>query len=182
MKTKTMNEDLEAPTALQAALTGYELACSDLAEQKAQMAALRTRVAELAGAVADTRERAAQKPCMAALSLEDIKKLSAKQATLFQELSGLEAAQSCAVKELHDLEREQEGLRLFKVDTAQHVWATLYQDLLKAVDLDALKRLVATGFMAGMSRRALCDDLLGEDDAIDAGVVEGLSQQFGLPL
>ena len=181
MKTKTMNEDLEAPSALQSALTGYELACADLAEQKAQIAALRTRVAELAGAVADTREKAAQKPCMASLSLDEIKKLSAQQATLFQELSGLQAAHDCAIKELYDLEREQEGLRLFKVDTAQHVWATLYQDLLKAVDLDAIKKLVAAGFMAGMQRSSICDDLLGED-SLDANLVEGLAQQFGLAL
>ena len=181
MKTKTMNEDLEAPTALQSALTGYELACTDLAEQKAQIAALRTRVAELAGAVADTREKAAQKPCMSSLSLDDIKKLSAKQAALFQELSGLQAAHDCAVKELHDLEREQEGLRLFKVDTAQHVWATLYQDLLKAVDLDLLAKVTAAGFMAGMQRSSISDDLLGED-SLDANLVEGLAQQFGLPL
>jgi len=181
MKTKTMNEDLEAPTALQSALTGYELACTDLAEQKAQIAALRTRVAELAGAVADTRERAAQKPCMSALSLEDIKKLSAKQAALFQELSGLQSAHDCAIKELYDLEREQEGLRLFKVDTAQHVWATLYRDLLKAVDLGMVARLFAAGCMAGMQRTSISDDLLG-DDSLDANLVEGLAQQFGLPL
>lgn len=175
-----MNKDLE-PTALQSALTGYELACTDLAEQRARIATLRTRVAELAGAVADTREKAAQKPCMSSLSLEDIKKLSAKQAALFQEVSGLQAAHDCAVKELHDMEREQEGLRMFKVDTAQHVWATLYEQMKASLDPDLLCKVTTAGFMAGMQRSSICDDLLGED-TLDANLVESLAALHGMPL
>lgn len=179
---KMTNLDVEQPTALQCALTGYDLACTELDDHKARMAALRTRIAELAGALAETREKSGQKPCMAALSLEEIKKLSAQQSAWFQELSGLQAAHDYAVKELRDAERDQEGLRLVKVDTAQYVWGVLYADLLKAIDRPSLERLVTAGYLARIPKDSIVNDLIGLDAELNAGIATALSEQFATPL
>ena len=185
MKTKTMNEDLEQtkePTALESAIAVYDAAVVELHDHRGGMQALRSRVNELSAAIRDINQKASKQPSLATLTLDQIKALSASKAAEFAELSGLNAALDCAEVELRNMESDERGIRILIQDTKTGVWAALYEQLKEGIDLDLVAKLITAGFMAGMSRRALCDDFFGEDDNLDAGLAETLAQQFGLPL
>ena len=182
-KTKT-SEDLEQAkelTALESAIAAYDSAVVELHDHRCGMSALRSRISDLGSAIRDINQKASKQPSMASLSIDQIRALSASKASEYAELSGLNAALDCAEAELKNMESDERGIRLLIADTKTGAWSSLYEQLKASVDLDGFKRLVAAGGMAGMQRTSICDDLLG-DDSLDANLVEGLAQQFGLPL
>ena len=179
---ETAVETTATLTKLQAANEAHSQAIVDLHDLRCAQQGLRSRINDLGAVIRDINQKASKQPSLATLTLDQIKALSASKAAEFAELAGLNAALDCAEVELRNMESDERGHRILIQDTKNGAWAALYEQLKEGVDLGTIKKLVAAGFMAGMQRSSICDDLLGEDDAIDAGVVEGLSQQFGLPL
>lgn len=184
MKTKTMNEDLEQtkePTALESAIAVYDAAVVELHDHRCGMSALRSRVNELSAAIRDINQKASKQPSLATLTLDQIRALSASKAAEYAELSGLNAALDCAEAELKSMESDERGIRLLIADTKTGAWAALYEQLKAGIDLDLLAKVTAAGFLAGMQRSSICDDLLGED-TLDANLVESLAALHGMPL
>lgn len=169
-------------TKLQAAIKAHSQAVVDLHDLHCAQQGLRSRINDLGAAIKDLKARTAKQPSMASMSIEEIRKLSALKSAEYAELAGLQSAYDLAEQELRDLISDERGHRLLLQDTKVGAWAALYEELKAALDLELVAKLVVVGFMAGMSRRALSDDLLGEDDAIDAGLAESLGQLYGLPL
>jgi hypothetical protein len=169
-------------TRLQAANEAHSDAVIALHDLHCAQQGLRSRINDLGAAIKDLKARTAKQPSMASLSIDQIRALSASKASEYAELSGLNAALDCAEVELRSMESDERGIRLLIADTRSAAWSALYEQLKAALDLELVAKLVAAGFMVGMSRRALCDDLLGEDDTLDAGLAESLAQQFGMPL
>ena len=169
-------------TKLQAANEAHSQAVVDLHDLHCAQQGLRSRINDLGAAIKDLKARTAKQPSMASLSIDQIRALSASKASEYAELSGLNAALDCAEVELRSMESDERGIRLLIADTRSAAWSALYEQLKASLDLDLVAKLVTAGFMAGMSRWALCDDLLGEDDTLDANLVEGLATSFGLPL
>ena len=183
MKPEKLNvEPAEKPlTRLQSAIAGYDAAVSELTEHRTAMGALRSRINDLGAAIKDLKARTAKQPSMASLSIDQIRALSASKAAEYAEVAGLNAAMDVAEAELKSMEGDERGIRLLIQDTKTGAWAALYEQLKASLDPALVAKLVTAGFMAGMSRWALCDDLLGED-SLDAGLAESLAQQFGMPL
>lgn len=169
-------------TKLQAANEAHSQAVVDLHDLHCAQQGLRSRINDLGAAINDLKARTAKQPSMASMSIEEIRKLSALKSAEYAELAGLQSAYDLAEQELRDMVSDERGHRMLVQDTKTGAWLALYEQLKAALDLELVAKLVAAGFMVGMSRRALCDDLLGEDDTLDAGLAESLAQQFGMPL
>lgn len=184
MKPEPLNiEPSEKPlTRLQAANEAHSDAVIALHDLHCAQQGLRSRINDLGAAIKDLRSRTAKQPSMASLSIEEIRKLSASKSAEYAELAGLQSAYDLAEQELRDLISDERGHRLLISDTKTGAWAALYSELKATLDLDLLTKVLTAGFLAGMSRRALCDDLLGEDDNLDANLAESLASAFGLPL
>ena len=179
---KLVIEPAEKPlTRLQLANAEHSDAVIALHDHRCAMQGLRSRINDLGAAIRQINERAAKQPSMATLTLEQIKALSAAKSAEFAELAGLNAALDVAEVELKSMESDERGHRLFIADTKTACWQSLYEQLKEGVDLDLLTKVVTAGFLAGMSRSALCDDILGED-SLDASLAESLASAFGLPL
>ena len=169
-------------TKLQAANAAHDQAVVDLHDLRCAQSALRSRIHDLGAAIKDLNQKASKQPSMASLSIDEIRALSASKSATYAEIAGLQSAYDLAEQELRDMVSDERGHRMLVQDTKTGAWSSLYEQLKASLDLDLVAKLVTAGFMAGMSRWALCDDLLGEDDTLDANLVEGLATSFGLPL
>jgi len=169
-------------TKLQSANAAHDQAVIDLHDHRCGMQGLRSRIHDLGAAIKDLKARTAKQPSMASLSIEEIRKLSASKSAEYAELAGLQSAYDLAEQELRDMVSDERGHLMLLADTKIGAWAALYDELKAGIDLDLLTKIATAGFLAGMTRKALCDDLLGESDAIDANLAESLGQFYGLPL
>ena len=182
MKPEKLNvEPTKELTALESAIAAYDAAVVELHDHRCGMSALRSRVNELSAAIRDINQKASKQPSLATLTLDQIRALSAAKSADFADVAGLNSAMDVAEAELKSMESDERGIRLLIQDTKTGAWAALYEQLKAGIDLGLLAKVTAAGFMAGMQRNTLTDDLLGED-ILDANLVEGLAQQFGLPL
>ena len=167
-------------TPIAKAIAEHHSAVAILEQQRSEARNLRTRIAELDAAIREAQKNAEIGSSMATMTIDQIKVLSAKKASSFAEVSGLQCARDIATVELKDLEDERANAMLAS-DTKPAPWALLYADLLQAIDLDAIEKLLAVASQARKGQQTIAFDL-GLGVAPNAVVIEELAHSMGLPL
>jgi hypothetical protein len=174
---KKLEIDMER---LALAIADHEKTVAEVVAHKSELANLQEQIKELDYEINDLGIKIRSFDVNNSVSIKDIKALAQQKLKTQYEIEALTKVRDELKKKYPSLERDYGYLDVVSVsDSKRFCWSILYDGLLKSIDTEPLKQLIAVGVANGRDERMVMSDL---NLTVEYERLSALAKQFNLPM
>ena len=162
------------------ALADHAKTVAEVVAHKTELASLQEQIKELDREINDLGIQLRNFDVSNSVAIKDIKAFAQQKLKTQYEIEALTKVRDELNKKFPKLERDYGYLDVVTVsDSKRFCWSILYDGLLKSIDTEPLKQLLAVGVAAGRHERSVMDDL---KLTVEHERLSSLVKQFNLPI
>lgn len=162
------------------AIADHEKKVAEVVAHKAELVNLQEQIKELDNEINDLGIQLRSFDVNNSVSIKDIKALAQQKLKTQYEIEALTKVRDELKKKYPSLERDYGYLDVVSVsDSKRFCWSILYDGLLKSIDVEPLKQLIAVGVANGRDERMVMSDL---NLSVEYERLDALAKQFNLPM
>lgn len=162
------------------AIAEYDKAVADTQAHKVELANAQSQVIELDDEITKLSTQLKDFDLNHSTVIADIRAFAQQKSKTQYEIDALVKVRDELKNKYPKMERDYSYLDTVSVgETKRHCWSVLYDGLLKAIDTEPLKQLIAVGVSAGLHERMVMSDL---NLTVEYERLDALAKQFGLPV
>lgn len=161
------------------ALADHAKTVAEVSAHKTELANLQEQIIELDNEINDLGIQLRNFDVNNSVAIKDIKAFAQQKLKTQYEIEALTKVRDELNKKYPKLERDYGYLDVVTVsDSKRFCWSILYDGLLKSIDVEPLKQLLAVGVAAGRHERSVLDDI---KLTVEHERLSSLVKQFNLP-
>lgn len=162
------------------AIADHAKTVAEVVAHKSELANLQEQIKELDHEINDLGIQLRSFDVNNSVSIKDIKALAQQKLKTQYEIEALTKVRDELKKKYPSLERDYGYLDVVSVsDSKRFCWSILYDGLLKSIDVEPLKQLIAVGVANGRDERMVMSDL---NLTVEYERLSALAKQFNLPM
>lgn len=162
------------------AIADHAKTVAEVVAHKSELVNLQEQIKELDYEINDLGIQLRSFDVNNSVSIKDIKALAQQKLKTQYEIEALTKVRDELKKKYPSLERDYGYLDVVSVsDSKRFCWSILYDGLLKSIDTEPLKQLIAVGVANGRDERMVMSDL---NLTVEYERLSALAKQFNLPM